>query len=178
MKRIAVWIVVAIIVWAGYETYMAGKNEVSPPGPQPILMNYGKAHGERLSTPSWSIEYDNVVGNTDQTILNLQGIHNGIFYHNSRPYLRIRADHMTVNTITHDFTASGPFHIETVDHAHFRSLDTTAATWNDATKRLFLPQKTLIKTNSRTKSLTADTITVEVEKKSLHMENIRGSVLP
>jgi hypothetical protein len=90
----------------------------------------------------------------------------------------MRAKHMTVNTITHDFTAFGPFHVETVDRKHFRALDTTEATWNQGTKRLFFPVKTIIITTSHTKSLTADNIIVDVDKNNLHMEHVQGSLSP
>jgi hypothetical protein len=176
LRRIITFIAFTLIAWIGYEIYAAGKDDTPPPSPQDIVMHSGKAHGERISTPSWSIEYDNVVGNADQTLLNLEGVHNGVFYRNGKPYLHMHAKHMTVNTTTHDFSASGPFHVETVDRKHFRALDTTEATWNQGTKRLFLPVKTIITTTSPTKSLTADNIIVDVDKSNLHMEHLQGTI--
>jgi hypothetical protein len=178
VKRTITLIALALIAWIGYQIYAAGRDETPPPSPQPVLMRKGKAHGERLSTPSWSIEYDNVVGNADQSLLNLEGVHNGVFYRNGKPYLHLRAAHVTVNTITHDFTASGPFHVETVDHTHFRALDTTQAAWNQTSKRLFLPKKTTIAAGPNAKPLIADGITVDVDKGDVHMEHVRGALSP
>jgi len=178
MKRAIALIAFVFIAWVGYQIYAAGRDETAPPAPQPIVMHKGNAHGERLSTPSWSIEYDNVVGNPDQTLLNLQGVRNGVFYRNGKPYLHLHAQQITVNTVTHDFSALGPFHVETVDHTHFRTLDTTQASWDQASKRLFLPKKTTIGTSASAQPLVADNITVYMEKGDIHMEHVRGSLSP
>lgn len=178
MKQAITLIVLVLIAWIGYEILAAGRDETLPPAPQPIVMHKGKAHGERLSTPSWSIEYDNVIGNPDQTQLNLEGIRNGVFFRNGKPYLHLRAARVTVNTITHDFTATGPFHVETVDRVHFRTIDTTQALWTQASKHLFLPKKTIIATSPSARPLIADGITVDVGKGDIHMEHVRGSLSP
>jgi hypothetical protein len=178
VKKAITLIALLIIAWIGYEVYAAGRDETPPPAPQPVVMHKGKAHGERLSTPSWSIEYDNVVGNPDQTLLNLEGVRNGVFYRNGKPYLHLHATRVTVNTVTHDFTASGPFHVETVDRVHFRTIDTTQALWTQSSKHLFLPKKTTIATGPSAKPLIADTITVDVDKGDIHMEHVRGSLSP
>jgi len=178
VKQAITLIVLVVIAWIGYEVHAAGRDETPPPAPQPVVMQKGKAHGERLSTPSWSIEYDRVIGNPDQSLLNLEGVRNGVFYRNGKPYLHLHAAHVTVNTVTHDFTASGPFHVETVDRVHFRTIDTTEAVWTQTSKHLFLPKKTRIGTGAKAKPLIADGITVDVNSGDIHMEHVRGGLSP
>jgi hypothetical protein len=177
-RKVIRFAIILLIAWIVYEVYDAGRGGMMPPAPQPVIMDKGRAHGERLTTHSWAIEYDKIVGNSDQSVLDLEGVHNGVFFRNGKPFLHLRAKHITVNSVTHDMSAVGPLHIETVDPKHFRSLDTTALTWNQASKLLILPNETTIKGGKNDPPLVVRSVTVETEKGQMHMEGIRGRIKP
>jgi hypothetical protein len=160
----------------GYEVYEAGAGDVPPPGNNaPQIISKGQVTGF-IKTKSWTFDYDKVVANGDESVMDLSGIHNGVFYKNGKPYLRLRAQHVTVYMLTKNFIARGPFHIETVDQAHKRALDTTAATWDDGAKILTLANKTTVTTQGEDTPLVAGKITIDVSTGNVHIEQISGHV--
>jgi hypothetical protein len=143
MKRIVGIAVVATLAYMGYGIYDAGRDErPAPLANTSIQFSKGHASGQRVKFRSWSADYDKIVSNADQTILDIQNVRNGTIYKNGKPYMHVRAAHMTVNTITHDFAESGPMHAETVGSTPARSFDTDSAVWNDALETLTLDIKT------------------------------------
>ncbi len=134
------WVTIASVLFAGWvvvQVYLAGKEEVPPPQTAaPVTFGRGSARGERVNGHSWSIDYDKVSTSPDETFVTAEGVRDGIIYKAGKPYLRIRAQHMTVNMVTHDFVATGPVHIESVGHKNFHAFDTTSAVWTEATQRL------------------------------------------
>jgi hypothetical protein len=149
-------------------TLLAGRNEspLPPSNPQVIFKN-GTAIGQRLTGRSWTADYKRIVTNADQSVLDLYDVRHAIIYKKGKPNLSIRAERMTVNTLTRDFTATGPLHVETISSHPHRSFDTTAATWNDLTQTLVLPEKAVIDTGAelplRVGSATYDVKTGQIE---------------
>ena len=146
--KVAAWaaaIVVAIFLGVGI--YRAGLDEVPPPSKDAqIVFHGGKAYGRRISTRSWSADYDRIVSNADQTILSVDGVRHGVIYKKGRPYLRVRAEHMTVNTVSHDFSVSGYMKAQTVAPAQKRTFETTSAVWSDSAQLLTLDHRVVIRT--------------------------------
>ena len=167
-------VVVAYLI-AG--VYLAGKNEI--PAPQgdggPVVFDAGHAQGRRIDARSWSVDYDKLVANSDQTILNLDGIHNGVIYKKGKPYLHVQASHMTVNTVTRDFTVSGQLHVESASDEPQRSFDTTLAMWNDGSQTLTLPAKTTIESGAGA-PLSIDAMTFNVRTGKLELHKVSGAV--
>jgi hypothetical protein len=166
----------AVAGYLAYGVYHAGLNETPPPPSSPeIVFHDGRANGQRITTRSWTADYDRVVSNGDQTALELDGVRNGIIYRAGKPYLRVRAAHMSVNTITRDFTASGPIHADTVSTKPHRSFDTTSAIWNDASQELTLSQHVTIGTGAP-HPLEVGSLTFSVKTGKLEMREIAGPV--
>ena len=161
--------------WFALETYLAGR-EVIPPfsATQPITLHSGAARGERLKTHSWSIDYDKIITNADQTFVEVRGVHDGLIYRKGKPWLRVRAKQMSVNMLTHDFTANGALHVETVDRRKPRSFDTTSAVWSDAQQQLSFPQPSTITT--RGGKLRVDRMSLDVKSGAIHLERISGGI--
>jgi len=137
----------AFIAYVAFGIYRAGENELPPPGANTqIVFKGGTISGRRISTRSWSADYDRIVSNADQTLLDVDGVHDGVVFKKGKPYIRLRAAHMAVNTITHDFTISGPLHAETIAAHPTRSFDTTSAAWNNARQELTLDKRVVIHT--------------------------------
>jgi hypothetical protein len=144
MRRVLTLAIIALTIWVGYEVYAAGNDEVGPPGNVPNILRSGQANGFHIATRSWSFDYDSVIASADNSVMDLNGIHHGIFYKNGKPYLRLRAQHVTVNMTTKSFVAAGPLHIETIGQRRKRTLDTTSAVWDDSQKLLTLASQTTV----------------------------------
>ncbi|HTV74287.1 MAG TPA: hypothetical protein VME66_11340 [Candidatus Acidoferrales bacterium] len=176
MKRILTLAIIALTIWVGYEVYAAGNDEVGPPGSVPNVLRSGEASGFHIATKSWSFDYDSVIASADNSVMDMTGIHDGIFYKAGKPYLRLRAQHVTVNMTTKSFVATGPLHIETIGQPRKRTLDTTAATWDDSQKLLTLANKTTVATAGDDQPLVAGKITINVRTGDVHIDQISGHV--
>jgi len=174
--RVAIVVGVVIAALFGYGVYRAGLNETPPPpSDQQIVFHNGRANGQRITTKSWTADYDRVVSNQDQTALELDGVRNGTIFRNGKPYLHVHADHLSVNTVSHDFTASGPIHVETVSAKPPRSFDTTSAIWNDAAQLLTLSQHVTIRTGAKS-PLQVGSLSFSIKTGNLEMHDISGPV--
>jgi hypothetical protein len=87
----------------------------------------------------------------------------------------VRAAHMTINTVSHDFTASGPVHVETVDRHPQRAFDMNSAAWNDALQELTLSQHIRVSTGAA-RPLLVDRLTFNVRTGNLELVHVSGPV--
>jgi hypothetical protein len=138
-----------------------------------IQLGKGHAQGERLKTHAWSADYDRITTSADQTVIELQGVHDGLIYKDGKPYLRVSAEHLTVNTLTKDFTANGRLHVERISGSRFRSFDTDAGSWNDAQKRIVFPDKTLITMRDGTR-VNVGRAGLNLTTGHIHLEGVAG----
>jgi len=153
-------------------TLLAGRNETAlPASNQSVFFKTGTAIGQRLNGRSWTADYKEIVTNSDQTMLDLFDVQHAIIYRKGKPYLTLRAERMTVNTLTRDFSAVGKLHVETIDAKPRRAFDTSHASWNDLTQTLILPDKAIIDTGAqlplRVGSATYDVKTGQIELRSV-----------
>ena len=176
MKRIVGLAVVAAIGFVGYGIYDAGRDErPAPLANTNIQFSKGHASGQRVKFRSWSADYDKIVSNADQTILDVQNVRNGTIYKNGKPYMHVRAEHMTVNTITHDFAETGPMHAETVGSTPTRTFDTDSAVWNDALQTLTFAKHVVIRTGTD-EPLTVGSLTLDIKTGAVDIRDIEGPV--
>ncbi len=172
--RVATAAGIAFVAYVGYEIYAAGLDERPPPPPATTLtFRVGHVTGHRITTRSWSANFDRIVSNADQSLLDLDNVRDGIIYKRGKPYLHVRAAHMTVNTISRDFTARGPVHVETVGAKPARSFDTTSAAWADAIQRLTLAQRIVIHAGSGA-PLIVGSLTFDVKSGEIEVHDIDG----
>jgi hypothetical protein len=157
--------------------YVAGLDQTGPPpNTGAVVFHQGCARGERLTGRSWTACYGSIVTSANQTVLDLDDVTDGIIFKNKKPYLKVRAKHMTVNALTHDFAASGKIDIETADpKAIHRTFETDAATWSDATQRLVLPHKSTIYSGAEL-PLTVGNLTLDVKSGEVQMNSVAGAV--
>ena len=176
MKPLLLFAGLALAVFVGVEIYLAGLNELPPPpASPPIVFQQGDAKGRRIHFPSWSADYDKIVTNQDQTLLDVDGVHHGLIYKKGKPYLRVRATHLTVNTISHDFSSVGPLHVETIDAKPHRSFDTNSAIWSDASQLLSMPQRVTIDTGADS-PLIVESLTFNVKKGEIELRKVAGPI--
>lgn len=175
-KRIG-WIAAAIFaVWMIAGIMFAGRDVPPPPGAQPITLRGGRVTGNRVSTRSFSFDYTHAEMSPDGTLATLDGVKHGVLFKKGKPYLSLAAQHVSVNTQTFDFTATGDVHIEALNPSDGieKAFDTDLVQWVNATKLLQLIHPSLFRTNGQT--LKVSTITVDFNKNSIHLGKISGNV--
>ncbi|MGP6158436.1 MAG: hypothetical protein ACLPYS_13185 [Vulcanimicrobiaceae bacterium] len=174
--RLRLAAILAVVAFLAFGIYRAGLNEMPPPPSTPeVLFHRGVANGQRVESKSWSADYDKIVANQDQTMLEVDGIHHGLIYRKGKPYLRVRATHMSINTVSHDFTATGPVHVETVDHKPERAFDMSSAVWNDATQELTLSGNIRVSTGAA-RPLRVDQLNFNIRTGDLELVHVSGPV--
>ncbi|HEY9180117.1 MAG TPA: hypothetical protein VIO32_05320 [Candidatus Baltobacteraceae bacterium] len=175
-KRIG-WIAAAVLlVWIVVEVIVAGRDVPPPPGAQPITLKGGHVTGNHISTRSWSFGYAKAEMSPDGILATLDGVKNGILYKKGKPYLSIAAQHVSVNTQSFDFTATGDVHIEALNPSDGikKSFDTDLVQWVNGTKMLQLPHQSIFQTNGQT--LKVASITVDFNTNDIHLGKINGVV--
>lgn len=176
MKRPIAIAAGALAAYLAYGIWNAGRDDRPPPPSNAnITLEGGRAHGQRLKFRSWSADYDRIVSNADQTVLDITGVHDGTIFRHGKPYLHVRAHHMTVNTLSRDFTADGPVHAETIDGVPPRSFDTTSATWSDVAQKLTLAHRVVIRTGADA-PLAVGSLTLDVKTGRVAVDDVDGAV--
>ncbi|HLI94713.1 MAG TPA: hypothetical protein VKT72_01365 [Candidatus Baltobacteraceae bacterium] len=176
-KRIG-WIAGAVLlIWFIVGIELAGR-EVAPPPPgsQPITLRGGHVSGNHISTRSWRFDYTKAQMSPDGILATLDGVKNGVVYKKGQPYLSISAEHVSVNTQTLDFTATGDVHVVML-HPKDRiskSFDSDLVEWVNATKMLQLMHQSLFRTGDQT--LRVATITVDFNTDQIHLGKVNGTV--
>ncbi len=110
----------------------------------------------------------------DGSLAEVEGIHNGILYRNGKPYLSISAKHISANTMSDDFTATGRVHIAQLKGPIPRSFDTDLIVWTNASKTLALDHPSLIKTGRA--ALTVEKATLNFDTGAVHLGRIKGTI--
>ena len=180
MKRIRprqwlIGIALGLAAYAVLGVYLAGRDEVVPPtNALPVVLGKGVARGERITSHSWSLDYDKITTSMDQTFVTIDGVHDGIVFRGGKPYLYLRAAHASVNMVTHDFSASGPVHVESANKAKPRAFDTTSAVWTEALQRLDLSQPIVVTSPGTT--LHVAKLSLDMRTGVIHIENVDGSL--
>jgi hypothetical protein len=115
--------------WVVYQTIHAG-SDVPPPSSQTLTrLNSGSAGGKRLDGRSWSLDYATATMTPDGQTAEIDKVRDGLILRNGKPFARMKADHVSVNTATNSFTARGP--VEFIElggrHRQIRTVDAVYA---------------------------------------------------
>ena len=165
----------AIYVIAGI---IRAGNFASPPpsSNQQITLKACKGVGNRISTRSWSFACDRATVSADGINATIEGVHDAVLYKNGKPYLRMSAKLVSVNTQTFDFTATGTVHLDAIaaNGEPSRSFETDLVQWTNATKILLLPHPCVVRTGDAI--LNVDSISVDFNKSDVHMGRIEGAL--
>jgi len=175
--KAALWAIgVALAIFVGVGIYLAGfYPAISPKGNGPLLFGAGTLYGRRISTSSWQASYDSITANADQSILELNGVHDGVLDREGKPYLGVSAKHVTVNMQSHDFTATGGIHIKAVaSDTPVRSFDAEEISWSNVLQRLTIVGRLKIDTGAA-EPLVVDGLTFDVKTGQLHLGAIAGA---
>lgn len=174
-KRIAIACAIAFVAWVTVEVILAGGGP-PPPSPSSISMDLRGGHvtNHRITTKSWSFDYAHAHLSPDGTSGSVDGVRNGIVYRKGKPYLRISAEHVSLDIASLDFTAVGKVHVERIDDPQGRAFDTDFVTWTNDAKLLKMTHPAYIHTNGQT--LRIDGITVDFDANTIHLGSVGGQV--
>lgn len=126
---LAIYLVVGVIL-AGIGT------PPLPPDQNGITLRGGTVQGHRITTRSWSFDYKTAQLSPDGTTGTINGVHDGIVFKHGKPYLRVDAQRISVDTQSLNFTAIGKVNVEMIGDPQKRTFDTDFVMWTNASKLL------------------------------------------
>ncbi|GAC1413408.1 MAG: hypothetical protein NVSMB64_23680 [Candidatus Velthaea sp.] len=143
-------VALAIVGWFAYEIYRAGGDMPPTSTNTSTLLKAGHAEGRRLTLPSWSLDYDKITTSNDNSLATLENVHDGRYYKNGKPFMKMKAAHVVVNTITNDFTVTGPIELVEIDGKHDRRFTSDAAIYTGFVQTLTLNRPATIVSDGAT----------------------------
>ncbi len=167
-------LIVAILGILAEGVVLSGRDLPPPPGAQPVVLGAGGVTAHKMSTKSWSLFYDRAQTSPDGSLAEIDGIHNGVFYRKGKPYITLTARHVSVNTLSNDFTATGDVHVTEIKGKASRTFDTDLIVWTNATKLLTLNHPSVIKTGKAV--MTVANATFNVQTGDVHLGKIGGQL--
>jgi len=176
-KRVATIAVIVLLLALGFALWRAGEENIAPPSVLQTMRN-GEAEGRRQQYTQWEFSYDKAVTLGDQITQEIDGIHDGVYWKNGKPMIRMRADKATYNTLSHDFTVSGPVHFDIDDKGKIRTFDADSASWNEGQQTLRIPGPATISTRRGGGHLVVQNVTVDLQTGQYTIGKIEGSAVP
>ncbi|HYZ14780.1 MAG TPA: hypothetical protein VE591_00205 [Candidatus Acidoferrum sp.] len=138
-------VVLGLLGWVGFEIGRAG-GDISPPHiASQSTLNHGVITGKRVDGRSWSLDYDHATMSPDGTQATIAHVHNGRLHRRGKPDVLFKADDVTANTATSDFTVRGAVNLtEELARGRRRTFTTTGAQYVGLTHTLILPNSVTI----------------------------------
>jgi len=175
VKRLTLIATIGLLLGLGFALWRAGEEDLPPPT-QTQTMKTGEAEGRHAQFASWQFTYDSATTLQDGVTQEIDGIHDGVYLRNGKPFIHMHADRAVYNSLTHDFTVNGPVHFDIDDHGKTRTFETTYALWSDATQTLRIPGTATV--GSGDQHLTVTDITVDLNKGQYTIGKIQGAAQP
>jgi hypothetical protein len=152
-------VVLGLFAWVGVGIYRAG-GDVPPPSPvQETKLTSGHAEGRRVDgKPSWAFDYDRIVASADTTIATLYNVRHGIIYKRGKPFMKLVAKQVVVNTLSNDFVVTGPMQLTEIDRQHDRRLTSDAANYSGALQTLILSHPSKISSDGARATVATATV--------------------
>jgi hypothetical protein len=164
---LTLWVVIGIVLAGGGVAPL-------PPSNVPIKMNGGEITTHRITTKSWSFDYDHAELSPQGDNGSVEGIHDGVIFRKGKPYLRISAEKVTLDLQSLDFTAVGKVHVERIGDPQHRSFDTDLVTWTNDARLLHMDHPAYVHSGNQT--LRIDGITVDFDEDTFHIGKLGGGV--
>ena len=131
--------VLVVLAWVGYEISRAGNDIAVQRLPSPNMLEHGRVEGKRIDGRSWSLDYDTVEMSPDNSFAKIGHVRDGRIRRAGKPDVLMKADGVTVNTLTNDFSVSGPVSLTEPEGAgRMRTFETVGAQYSGATRELHL----------------------------------------
>lgn len=131
--------VLALLGWLGYEIARAGNDVIPPRMAATSTLDRGTLSSKRIDGRSWSLDYDRATMSPDGSYATIAHVRDGRFHRAGKPDVLMKADDVTVNTISNDLTIRGPLTVsEPLAPGRTRTIATVGARYNGATRTLEL----------------------------------------
>jgi hypothetical protein len=147
LRTVAALIALAVLGWIGYQTVHAGGDVPPPPSANLTRLTGGRASDKRIDGKSWSLDYDAATMSQDGTTAEIDDVKDGIIMRNGKPYMHVRARHVSANTLSNSFTVTGPVSFAEIG-GHGRTLVTKDAIYTGQTHTLVLPNRVTLREGS------------------------------
>ncbi|MFN2527270.1 MAG: LPS export ABC transporter periplasmic protein LptC [Candidatus Baltobacteraceae bacterium] len=162
----------AIVGILGEGAILSGRDLPPLPGQVPVILGKGGVTAHKMSTKSWQLFYDRAQTSPDGSLAQIDNIHDGVFFRDGKPYVTISAKHVSVNTLSDDFTATGDVHVTQLKARVTRTFDTDLIVWANSSKQLTLSHPSLITTGGAKMSVQSATFNVQTGE--IHLGKIGG----
>jgi hypothetical protein len=147
LRTIAALVALAVLGWIGYQTVHAGSDIPPPQGANLTRLAGGRASDKRIDGKSWSLDYDTATLSQDGTTAEIDNVKDGIIQRDGKPYMHVRAKHVSANVLANNFTVTGPVSFSEIG-GHGRTLVTRDATYTGQTHTLILPNRVTLREGS------------------------------
>ena len=162
-----IWVIVGVIL-AGQGTPPLPSNNTA------ISLKGGHVQGNRISSRSWSFDYKTAQLAPDGSTGSVDGVRNGIVLKKGKPYAKVAAEHISLDTNSLNFTAIGKVHVELIKDPQHRSFDTDLVTWTNQTKMLQMDHPSYLHEGAQTVKL--NKVSVNFDTNQVHVGSIAGAV--
>ena len=146
-----------------------------PPDQSGITLKGGRVQGNRIATKSWSFDYTDAQLSPDGTTGTVEGVRNGVVFKHGKPYLKITAERISVDTMSLNFTAIGKVTVTLIGDPLKRSFDTDLVIWTNSTKMLEMQHPSYLHAQGHT--LTFSSVTIDFDKDRVHLGSVQGSTV-
>jgi len=101
-------VLLALLAWAGFEIGHAGSEIKIARVPADDKLFKGSIHGKRIDRRSWSLDFDTVTMTPDGLNATIAHVRDGRIHRVNKPDVLMKADDVTVNTVSNDLAIGGP----------------------------------------------------------------------
>lgn len=173
-RRIAIFACVALGIYLVVGILLAGEDTPPLPGQQPMQLYGGHVNGNHISTKSWSFDYTHAQLSPDGTIGSIDGVRHGVIYKKGKPYAHISAEHISVNTISLDFTATGKVTVTRIGGPQHETFETDEVIWTNGLHILRLDHLSYFRTGTQTLRIKNALINLGTDQ--IHLGELVGGV--
>jgi hypothetical protein len=158
----------AFLAWVGYEIGRAGGDIPVQHGQTDSTLLHGTISGKRLDGRAWSLDYDTVSLSPDGTQATIAHVKDGRLHRAGKPDVHMKADGVTVNTVTNDLSVTG--HVaftEQLAPGRTRTFATDGARYSGLTRTLTLDHPATITDSGATVTVSKMTVNFRTGDTSL-----------
>ncbi len=174
-RRIFIVAGIAFGLYLAIGVILAGRGTPPlPPTISAIDLHGGHVQGNRITTRSWSFDYRSAQLSADGSIGTVTGVRDGIVFRKGKPYVKIFAESISINTDTLDFTALGKVTVVRIGDPQHRSFDTDLVQWDNPSQLLTMTHPSYLRTGDQTLKIAS--VVVDFRTKNVTLGKLEGAV--
>jgi hypothetical protein len=173
-RTLAALVALGFVAWIGIEIGRAGGDIPVQRGAASSRLINGSVSGKRVDGRAWSLDYDTVTLSPDGTQATIAHVKDGRIHRAGKPDVQMKADGVTVNTITNDLVVSGPVEFrDDLGNGRVRTFKTKGARYAGVTRMLVLDHTATITDAGAT--VTVASLTIDFRTGDAKLGRIEGS---